>query len=142
MLAGMSSDGEGSKLYRSLIASFNEVSERGDGKFRILLTRVSGSLVLRIEGSVIIGQSQSLFDKVRPVLTKMRPKAVAIDLSLCEHLSSPAVGFIALTAMEVSKQGGAVHLVRPTPKMMVLLKVLGIDKLATVADTVEAALGA
>lgn len=136
-----SASSEESAQYRSLIASFNETSERGDGKFRIMLVRIGGHLVLRIEGSVIIGQSQSLFDKVRPILTKMRPKAVAIDLSLCEHLSSPAIGFIALTAMEVAKQGGTIHLVRPTPKMMVLLKVLGIDRLAQMADSVEAALG-
>jgi len=135
-------DGDGSTQYRSLIASFNEISEHcGSGSFRIMLLRVSGNLVLRVEGTVMVGQSQSLFDKVRPVLARMRPKVVAIDLSLCEHLSSPAIGFIALTAMEVTKQGGAIFVVRPAPKMMVLLKVLGIDKLATIAETVEEAVG-
>lgn len=133
--------GDDSTQYRSLIASFNEVSERGEGKFRIMLLRVSGNLVLRIEGSVMVGQAQALFDKVRPVLTKMRPKAVAVDLSLCEHLSSPVIGFIALTAMEARKLGGAVFVVRPSPRMLALLKVLGIDKLATITDSVEAALG-
>lgn len=137
----MSATGEGSTQYRSLIASFNEVSERGGGKFRIMLLRVNGCLVLRVEGAVMIGQSQALFDKVRPVLAKAKPKVFAIDLSLCEHLSSPAIGFLALTAMEVTKQGGTVHLVRPTPKMMVMLKVLGIDKMAVMSDSVEAAVG-
>lgn len=137
----MPGDDASSKKCRSLIASFNEVSERGGGRFRIMLLQVNTSLVLRIEGSVMIGQSQSLCDKMRPVLAKMRPEIAAIDLSLCEQMSSSALGFIALTAMEAAKLGGRIFVVRPTPRILTTLKVLGIDKLATVVDSVEDAIG-
>lgn len=137
----MAEAGKASAHFRSLLAAFNEVSERGEGKFRIQLLLAGEHLVLRIEGQVSIPHSQSLVDKVRPILVAAKaPKHLVVDLAHCDHLASSAIGFIAFVAMEMAKRGGIVYLVKASPKTVSMLKILGVDQMMKQVDDIDSVL--
>ncbi|MEK7413688.1 MAG: STAS domain-containing protein [Planctomycetota bacterium] len=127
--------------YQALLTRFNQITEHGGGRFRISMMRVNRCLILRFEGEVAIFSSSDLLDRIRPVLNEAKGQACVIDLSLCDFLASSAIGFIAVVSMEIGRTGGGVYLVRPNEKISRMLSILGIDKVVTVVESVEAVIG-
>lgn len=66
-------------------------------------------------------------------------KAVVLDLSKLERLTSPVLGAIINMGRLLGRRGGMLVLVRPNPENEGLLELLGLKESLTVADTPDAA---
>src|SRR5512143_3417698 len=62
------------------------------------------------------------------------PEKAALDLSLLDHLSSPALRVLLTTLKAVERRGGALELVAPKPHVRRVLAVSGLERLFAIRD--------
>ena len=130
-----------SAQYTALVDRFNASGAYASKECRILLIRLKGHLVLRIEGRAQQRDFRDFATEVRPILATRQLKSLIVDLSLCETIASPAIGLIAFVMMEAQRSGAGIHLIRAKDTVMRSLNVMGLASLYGVHDTIEAVVG-
>lgn len=73
-------------------------------------------------------------------VTKAGGKYLIFDLSAVNYVSSAGLGAMMAIARKLAQRGGDMVLLRPMPKVQVILEGLGFTKIFKIADTQDEAL--
>jgi anti-anti-sigma factor len=127
--------------YEERLAQFNTSGGAVSKEFRLQLIHHNRFLILRIEGRVNHHSFQGLIGQAKQILHLKPVEGLVVDLSLCEHVASAAIGFIAFMMMEVARTQGRICVVRANPAITKMFKVLGLDGVYETHDDVDAVIG-
>ncbi len=130
-----------SAAYESLVDAFNASGKYASNECRILLVRLRGHLVLRIEGKAQQRDFRDFATEVRPILATRRLKGLIVDLSMCESIASPAIGLVAFVMMEANRSGATIHLIRAKETVMRSLNVMGLSGIYKSHDSIDDVVG-
>jgi anti-anti-sigma regulatory factor len=122
-------------LYNARIAEWNKEAHIDLG-CRIHLARVGDTLVLSIVGAAERNGYQFLAEKAIEIINSERKKALIVDLSLCERLSSSPLGMLGMMIMAFENRGGQVFVITGDPQIRKSLKILGLAERCRIIDDV------
>lgn len=100
-----------------------------------------GSTVLRIGGSVKIGETGREFERSLERVANERTGAVILDLTDLEYMDSTVVGVLIGSLHRLKGEGRELVLVHPRERIASLLRTAKLDSLFEIYDTVAEALG-
>ncbi|GDY11141.1 hypothetical protein LBMAG53_00180 [Planctomycetota bacterium] len=104
-------------------------------RFEMHLERRSQGPTLVIRGSLVQDIPDGFADRVKEALHKLKAPETFIDLQRCENVASTALAFL-VHFHRVSTTAGAKQVViqHAQPRVMTLLKLLGLHEIFTIAD--------
>ncbi len=126
-----------SSLYHALVQKFNASPAAANGDCLIQMLSVDAFLVLRIQGKATSSQYQDLVLTAMEVVTGRHQKALIVDLTLCEVISSSAIGLIGFLMMNCARLKLPVYLVNRHETVRKSIRVMGLNKICTEADCVD-----
>ena len=100
-----------------------------------------GSTVLKIGGSVKIGETVREFEQSLERAANERTGAVILDLTDLEYMDSTVVGVLVGALHRLKGEGRELVLVHPRERIASLLRTAKLDSLFEIYDTVAEALG-
>lgn len=103
-------------------------------------TRQSGDVtIVDVAGRVTLGGGSVIFSNTARQLTGGGHKNLVFNMADISYLDSSGLGELVASLTIVSKQGGSLKLLNPSPRVKELLKITRVDKLFQVFDNEEAA---
>ncbi len=104
-------------------------------RFEMHLERRGQGPTLVIRGSLIQDIPDGFADRVKAALHHLKAHETFIDLLRCENVASTALAFL-VHFHRVSTAAGAQQVViqHPQPRVLALLKLLGLHEIFTIAD--------
>ena len=100
-----------------------------------------GNTVLRIAGSVKIGETGREFEQSMERIASERTGALVLDLSDLEYMDSTVVGVLVGALHRLKGEGRELVLVNPRERIASLLRTAKLDSLFEIYGSVSEALG-
>ena len=96
--------------------------------------------ILKIEGTLALGDATRALQERFEKLSKERPGAVILELSGLEHLDSTAIGVFVGGLKKFEAQGRRFYLVNPRDRVSAVFRITHLDSVFKVFPTVDGAL--
>ena len=99
----------------------------------------SGVTVITVVGSIDSADSDALADLLGELIETGQISLV-VDLGGMDFICSMGLGVMVKTYTRLRKEGGFLHLAKPQPMILTLIKTTGLDRLLPLYDSLEQAL--
>ena len=96
--------------------------------------------ILRIEGTLALGDATRALQERFEKLSKERTGAVILELSGLEHLDSTAIGVFVGGLKKFEAQGRRFYLVNPRDRVSAVFRITHLDSVFKVFPTIDGAL--
>ena len=103
--------------------------------------RLGGNTVLRVKGSVKIGETGREFEQSLERAATEGTGALILDLTDLEYMDSTVIGVLVGALHRLKAEGRELALVHPRDRIASLLRTAKLDSLFEIYDTVAEALG-
>jgi len=100
-----------------------------------------GTTVLRVEGTVKLGETCREFEASLERVARERTGALVLDLTKLEYMDSTVVGVLVGSLHRLKGEGRELVLVNPRERIASLLRTAKLDSLFEIYGTVAEALG-
>lgn len=98
--------------------------------------------VLRIEGSLKVGETARAFTESCERIANERPGALVLDLEQLDYMDSTGVGVLIGALKKFQAKNRSILLAAPQRRILTGLRVTHLDTLFQIFDTLDAALAA
>ncbi len=106
-----------------------------DDKYHLTVTHREGIVALTVTGFLLQPIPIEFSSRFEALITANGIDRVLIDLSGCTYMSSAVLAYLVKYFDLTSDAGGSMVVVRPPPKVLHVLKAIGLDAFFTFADT-------
>ncbi len=106
-----------------------------DDKYHLTVTHDGGILTLRVTGFLLQPIPLEFSTRFETVITSTGIRRVLIDLSGCTYMSSAVLAYLVKYFDLTVETGGTMVVVRPPPKVLHVIKAIGLDSFFTFVDT-------
>jgi len=104
------------------------------------VSRQGDAAVVKVSGSVAMADAERLRTSLEE-LAAQRVPVIALDLSEMDFISSAGLSAVIFGHLKCRHHHGQIKLVNPTPQVRQLLETTRLNKLFSVYDSVDQALG-
>ncbi len=106
-----------------------------DDKYHLMVTHDEGILTLRVTGFLLQPIPLEFSQRFEGLIATSGIHRILIDLSHCTYMSSAVLAYLVKYFDITHNSGGTLVVVRPPPKVLHVLKAVGLDTFFTFVDS-------